>query len=90
MLSQRKVICTQDVIINNNLLYYLLDLNIGLVQKESADKLIKILDVLKEDKEIESTNNEDLFDTVIDLLDSTRISILNFTELEELLEEQLR
>lgn len=48
---------------NNNLLYYLLDLDIGLVLREHIDKLIKTLDLLEEE-EIELANNDSLLNII--------------------------
>jgi hypothetical protein len=73
---------------NDNLLYHLLDLDIGAVLREQANQLIETLDI-PEIEELLEDESEDLLDTVPALRDSTGISTLNSTELENLLEEQL-
>lgn len=89
MLSRRKVIRTQDVKMDDNLLYHPSDLDIRVVLREQADQLIEILDLL-EYEDIEIAEDEDLLNTVSDSLDSTRISTPSSIDVEELLEEQLR
>jgi hypothetical protein len=61
--SQRKVIRTRDVTMNNNLLYHPTDLDIGDILKEYADKLIETLDIQEED-EIELMDDNSLVDTL--------------------------
>ena len=78
---------------NNNLLYCPSDLDIGVVLRDQASQLIETLDI-PEIEELLEDESEDLFDTitaeVLALLDSTEISTPSSTELENLLEEQLR
>ena len=45
ILSKLKVICTRDVTFNDNLTYSLFDLNIRAVIRESADRIIKTLNI---------------------------------------------
>ena len=74
---------------NNNLLYHPSDLDIRALLREQADQLIKTLNILEIEELIED-ESEDLLDTVLASQESTGISTPNSTELENLLEEQLR
>ena len=87
--SQRKVIRTRDVTMNNNLLYHPSDLDIGAVLREQADQLIETLD-LPEIEELQEDENDNLLDIEVSVSLDSGISTPTSTELEKQLEEQLR
>src|SRR5436305_11007319 len=78
--TYKKVICTRDVTIDNNLLYYPTDLVLSDIIKEEADRLIETLDI-QEKETIEPTNNNSLLDiTIIEASTITKTN--NNTQLE--------
>src|SRR5436190_14246823 len=78
--TYKKVICTRDVIMDNNLLYYPIDLVLSDMIKEEVDRLIETLDI-QEKETIEPTNNNSLLDTTITKA-STITKTNNNTQLE--------
>src|ERR1700716_3876703 len=65
--SRDKVICIQDVTMNDDLFYNLSDLDIGDILREEADRLIKTLDL----PETQEPEFEVYKDDLLDILDSS-------------------
>ena len=78
--TYKKVICTQDVTMDNNLLYYPTNLVLSDIIKEEVDRLIETLDI-QEKETIEPTNDNSLLDTTITEA-STITKTNNNTQLE--------
>ena len=80
ILTYKKVICTRDVTMDNNLLYNPTDLVLSDMIKEEVDRLIETLDIQEKDT-IEPTNDNSLLDTTITKA-STITKTNNNTQLE--------
>src|SRR5436853_2962937 len=78
--TYKKVIRTRDVTMDNNLLYYPIDLVLSDMIKEEVDRLIETLDI-QEKETIEPTNDNSLLDTTITEA-STITKTNNNTQLE--------